>query len=260
MGKKISEEEINERLNMIVFTNKGYKTQIKEWRSSKDIDVIFEDGSIAHNRNFYDFKNGSILHPSLSEGKIVRLNKDEMESRFKQKIKHKNGQYMRILNYRKADDIDIIFDDGTVIYNKRYENFKVGKIPYRQSHTIQGDELDKRMSKKIKNKKGYVASILNWRNANDIDIIFEDGTILKNVRYRAFIVGNFKYPEDFIGKRFGRLVVKRDTGKRNKYNNIIWECECDCGNTTEAYTSLLRSGSKKSCGCLPTGVQKAPNG
>ncbi len=55
---------------------------------------------------------------------------------------------------------------------------------------------------------------------------------------------------DMIGKRFGRLVVVRDSGKRSKHGGIVWECACDCGNTHFASTANLNSGSVMSCKCL----------
>lgn len=51
------------------------------------------------------------------------------------------------------------------------------------------------------------------------------------------------------GQRFGRLVVLHPAEER-KYGMITWECKCDCGNLTLALERQLRSGSKKSCGCL----------
>ena len=54
---------------------------------------------------------------------------------------------------------------------------------------------------------------------------------------------------DLTGQRFGRLVVVNSNGK-DKYKNILWECLCDCGKTTESVGYSLRSGDKKSCGCL----------
>jgi len=54
---------------------------------------------------------------------------------------------------------------------------------------------------------------------------------------------------DRIGERFGRLTIKRFIGT-NKYWQGIWECECDCGNTTTVHYSNLHSGTTKSCGCL----------
>lgn len=49
-------------------------------------------------------------------------------------------------------------------------------------------------------------------------------------------------------ERFGRLTVIRATDKRDR-GYIVWECKCDCGNTTYVTTGRLRSGNTKSCGC-----------
>ena len=52
-----------------------------------------------------------------------------------------------------------------------------------------------------------------------------------------------------IGKKFGKLIVLEDTGKRQlKY--VIWKCLCDCGNITEVRSNHLKSGHTKSCGCI----------
>ena len=55
---------------------------------------------------------------------------------------------------------------------------------------------------------------------------------------------------DFTGKRFGRLTVLKDTGKRTKYRQVIWRCRCDCGALLEVSSGNLSSGNTRSCGCL----------
>lgn len=40
----------------------------------------------------------------------------------------KNGQVMTVIGYRKHTDIDIQFEDGTIVRNKSYYNFKYGNI------------------------------------------------------------------------------------------------------------------------------------
>lgn len=57
-----------------------------------------------------------------------------------------------------------------------------------------------------------------------------------------------KNSADLINKKFGKLKVLYDTGKRND-NRIIWQCVCDCGNRKEASTDMLNSGHVISCGC-----------
>lgn len=54
---------------------------------------------------------------------------------------------------------------------------------------------------------------------------------------------------EMIGKKFGRLLVKREVGKDSR-GAYIYECECECGNTHIANGCKLREGSIKSCGCL----------
>ena len=63
---------------------------------------------------------------------------------------------------------------------------------------------------------------------------------------------------DLTGQRFGRLVAMYECG-RNKNNKILWKCQCDCGNTTTSIVSSLKSGKKKSCGCLGRETTSAIN-
>lgn len=53
-----------------------------------------------------------------------------------------------------------------------------------------------------------------------------------------------------LNKRFNKLTVLEDTGKRNYNGTIIWKCQCDCGNIVEIPTNHLNNGHTSSCGCL----------
>lgn len=56
------------------------------------------------------------------------------------------------------------------------------------------------------------------------------------------------------GERYGKLVVLKDLGfRQQKSREKKWRwslCQCDCGNIVEVPNNMLRSGWKKSCGCL----------
>lgn len=54
---------------------------------------------------------------------------------------------------------------------------------------------------------------------------------------------------DLSGMRFGRLTVIGPTEER-KNRFVVWECRCDCGNSTRVVGSYLTNGRTKSCGCL----------
>jgi len=51
-----------------------------------------------------------------------------------------------------------------------------------------------------------------------------------------------------VGKRFGKLTVISDVGRR--YGQILWRCKCDCGKSRDVATSSLTRGATRSCGCL----------
>lgn len=55
--------------------------------------------------------------------------------------------------------------------------------------------------------------------------------------------------KDLTGTRFGNLVVRRLSNKRNKHNQIIWECICDCGKEKSILSNSLVRGDTTSCGC-----------
>lgn len=52
-----------------------------------------------------------------------------------------------------------------------------------------------------------------------------------------------------IGERFGRLVVISKTDQKQR-REFLYECKCDCGNTTYQTRQALMSGHVRSCGCL----------
>ena len=60
---------------------------------------------------------------------------------------------------------------------------------------------------------------------------------------------------DLTGQRFGRLKVTRLIGK-DKIQNRIWECLCDCGNVKRILLCHLKSGDTISCGCYRKEIQR----
>ena len=53
---------------------------------------------------------------------------------------------------------------------------------------------------------------------------------------------------DLTGKKIGRLSVQKRVS--NQGREIMWECQCECGNVITANGRAIREGKKKSCGCL----------
>lgn len=54
----------------------------------------------------------------------------------------------------------------------------------------------------------------------------------------------------YMGQLFGRLTVLREAGRSKISGNILWECQCSCGNVHVCSKSSVTNGSTKSCGCF----------
>lgn len=62
-----------------------------------------------------------------------------------------------------------------------------------------------------------------------------------------------KVREDLTGQKFGRLTVVEqveDYVKPGGKRQVMWACQCDCGNKLVVTGSRLKNGGTKSCGCL----------
>lgn len=57
--------------------------------------------------------------------------------------------------------------------------------------------------------------------------------------------------KNITGEKFGKLTAIKPIGSKN---GKIWECRCDCGNTTNVSLGNLINGHIRSCGCLNKGI------
>lgn len=55
---------------------------------------------------------------------------------------------------------------------------------------------------------------------------------------------------NLVGQTFGMLTVVEKTSKRTKTGNVIWLCQCECGNYKEVSGTHLLGGDTTSCGCI----------
>ena len=102
------------------------------------------------------------------------------------------GLKAKIIRYGNSEDIDIQFENGIISYNKTYQHFKKGEIGCKPNRIGEINMMS----------CGMKAEIIAYRNKDNIDIKFEDGNIVRNVRYKHFLSGLIKNP--FIPIIFGR--------------------------------------------------------
>lgn len=62
---------------------------------------------------------------------------------------------------------------------------------------------------------------------------------------------------DETGNHYGELtVLSKAKSPSNNRHNQFWNCKCSCGNMTIAMGKELRSGAKRSCGCIRSKGEK----
>lgn len=106
-----------------------------------------------------------------------------------------NGQLMTIVAYRGCRDLDVRFEDDTLVLHKRYDLFCKGTIPNPNAPAILGIKFIKsRVGESTTNVQGLKMTITEYINRRDIAVRFEDGTELKHRRYEKFLKGRIQNP------------------------------------------------------------------
>ena len=65
--------------------------------------------------------------------------------------------------------------------------------------------------------------------------------------------------KDLTGQKFGRLTVIKPL-KERKWDSIVWECQCECGNIINVPSTSLLNNKTRSCGCLKKETDRQPKG
>ena len=181
-------KKILKRLGNINKMNNGLNAKIIAYRRAEDIDIQFEDGVIVYNKDYGNFKKGNIKHPNIKvashKPNVFHVNESKLMN---------NGQVAKIIAYRKNNDIDVKFEDGTIKKNMQYSNFKNGTLSnpnYKKNYKQRANHVNET---KIMHC-GMSATIVDYRKSSDIDVKFEDGTIMKNKQYSSFKRGTIQNP------------------------------------------------------------------
>ena len=113
----------------------------------------------------------------------------------------KCGMEAIIIRYGGATDIDVRFEDGTVVKNRWYGNFKKGEIANPNIKTF----TEVRLGETRMMNCGMEATIIRYGGATDIDARFEDGAVAKNKAYGEFKKGGIAHPSTTAEGRLGEI-------------------------------------------------------
>ena len=177
-----------DRLGETKMMNCGMKATVIRYGGYNDIDARFEDGAVAEYKTYESFKKGSIAHPNTTAE--ARLGETRMMN---------CGMEATIIRYGGSTDIDVCFEDGTMIVHKRYDAFKKGKI---NNPNIKASAENRFGETKVMNC-GMEATIIRYNTSKDIDVRFEDGAVAKNKAYEAFKKGEIAHPSTTAEARLG---------------------------------------------------------
>ena len=97
------------------------------------------------------------------------------------------GLEATIIRYGGCNDIDVQFEDGQVVYHRKYGQFKIGTI---------APPMIERIGEKRMMKCGLEATIIRYGSSMDIDVKFEDGQVVYKRTYNNFIKGVIAPPID----------------------------------------------------------------
>ena len=103
---------------------------------------------------------------------------------------------------------------------------------------------------KIINKKNKSAY---WKCKCDCgnEIVVRADSLLKNITtHCGCLLNRTRHLTINIGDNFNKLTVIEKTNKRNNGGNIIYKCQCQCGNICYVRSNNLLSGETTSCGCI----------
>lgn len=166
------------RIGMQKMMSCGHEATIIAYRSAKDIDIEFDDGTV-RNTSFQCFIDGSVL-PIDKQQYISKSHVGE-------KVKMRCGQTATVLSYH-AGRVDIEFEDGNVRHDVLYNLFKKGVI----SPVSVGKKADMRIGQSRQMRNGCTVTIIRYRSYQDIDVRFENGEIREHVSCAGFDKGSLR--------------------------------------------------------------------
>lgn len=201
------------RLGETRMMNCGMKATIIRYGGCDDIDVRFEDEKVVIHKAYDKFKKGEIANPNMKASAENRLGETRMMN---------CGMEATIIRYNRCDDINVRFEDGAVVEHRKYKDFKKGKIANQNFNPRLGET--RMMNCDMK------ATIIRYNTSKDIDVRFEDGTVVKDRTYNQFKKGEIAHQSLNLNngsKDFHGFICRRGFIDEDR---VLYECICKrCG-------------------------------
>lgn len=201
----------SDRIGETATNKQGLKMTIIAYRKAEDIDVRFENGTIV-TTSYYYFSKGNVVCPNLPR-QLYRVGESRLMS---------NGQTAKIIAYRSATDLDAQFEDGTVVEHQTYKHFQQGYI---KNPNLNPAQRCLGMTQLTSN--GFLAKITAYRNAHDIDVVYNSGYTKTHTHLQLFKNGQIGHPLPYA---LGTISIDKPAYIHNGIGNFYCHC-VKCGNT-----------------------------
>ncbi len=216
----------------------GLEATITEYVSYRDITIRFEDGYIVEHTNVGHFVDGTILNPNVK--RLIAEDRTGMENVMN------NGNHAKIVNYRNCKNMDVMFEDGAIVYGVDYQTFKKGAInhPVKEKNTnaVFLKAKNKWLGSTKRMNCGLLCTIIEYNKTSDITVQFENGKIRQHCAVSSFSKGTIAQEEktQIIGMtKFSQTYQMQMTITDTKLSSIIVKFE-DGATTHSSYDSFLK--------------------
>ena len=134
------------------------------------------------------------------------------------------GSKMVIKEYRMNRDMDVCFPEyDWTVKGVQYDNFKKGNIKNPNvKNKYMAEKLNKRNSRIGETNiacNGLKMTIIEYHDAKNIDIQFEDGLIIKHKTYNSFRKGEIKHPDITVHDRLQQKYKNEYLGTESIMSN-----------------------------------------
>lgn len=221
LAKKGRKDAGRDRVGMKIVQKCGLTAECIAYRKSGDCDFLLSDGTEIRHMNWLSFTNGQFYPGSKNA-------EERSRERQGQKIMQNCGQVGECIRYGSYRDCDIKLEDGRIYEHKLYSQFKKGQIG--SISVVEKGDINRRNAAGtiVIQKCGLKAECTAYRDARDIDVLFEDGTEASvYTDWWAFRNGDINHGS-LVGKRKGMKGNFAGYNTRWVYGegkNAEYECE-----------------------------------
>lgn len=189
-SKKVAKtkRDKNKHKGEVYYDCKGRKMTIVEYYSNSNVTIEYEDGVRLENKEYRIIKKGADLYPKTRVGETKKA---------------RNGMNMTIIKDKIWHDVHIQFEDGTIVKGCTHSQFDSGAVKYPNENGKSLKHRKERIGEKKRMKNGLIAEIIDYRNAKDMDVRFENGLVSEHRDWNSFLHSRLGMP-----KTIGKLRIK----------------------------------------------------